>query len=132
MRTFNPLVLLVLLVAPSASTHAADLNGAWTIDPASCGQVFTKENNKLAFKQDADLSAGGLIVNGKQITGTFQKCTAKSFHDDGSDLKVIASCSDGVSVSDVAYDVKISGENKITLSSKKPVPVEMPYVRCQL
>jgi hypothetical protein len=28
--------------------------------------------------------------------------------------------------------VKISGENKITLSSKKPVPVEMPYVRCQL
>jgi hypothetical protein len=132
MRTFNPLVLLVLLVAPSASTHAADLNGAWTIDPASCGQVFTKENNKLAFKQDADLSAGGLIVNGKQITGTFQKCTVKSFHDDGSDLKVIASCSDGVSVSDVAYDVKISGENKITLSSKKPVPVEMPYVRCQL
>jgi len=132
MRTFNPLVLLVLLVAPSASTHAADLNGAWTIDPASCGQVFTKENNKLAFKQDADLSAGGLIVNGKQITGTFQKCTVKSFHDDGSDLKVIASCSDGVSVSDVAYDVKISGENKITLSSKKPVPVEMPYVRCQM
>ena len=132
MRTFNPLVLLVLLVAPSASTHAADLNGAWTIDPASCGQVFTKENNKLAFKQDADLSAGGLIVNGKQITGTFQKCTVKSLHDDGSDLKVIASCSDGVSVSDVAYDVKISGENKITLSSKKPVPVEMPYVRCQL
>jgi len=131
MRTFNPLVLLVLLVAPSASTHAADLNGAWTIDPASCGQVFTKENNKLAFKQDADLSAGGLIVNGKQITGTFQKCTVKSLHDDGSDLKVIASCSDGVSVSDVAYDVKIS-ENKMTLSSKKPVPVEMQYVRCRL
>jgi len=131
MRTFNPLVLLVLLVAPSASTHAADLNGAWTIDPASCGQVFTKENNKLAFKQDADLSAGGLIVNGKQITGTFQKCTVKSLHDDGSDLKVIASCSDGVSVSDVAYDVKIS-ENNLTLSSKKPVPVEMQYVRCRL
>ena len=132
MRTFNPLVLLVLLVAPSASTHAADLNGAWTIDPASCGQVFTKKNNKIAFAQDADLNAGGLIIQGKQITGTFQKCTVKSFHDDGSDLKVIASCSDGVSVSDVAYDVKISGENKITLSSKKPVPVEMPYVRCQL
>jgi len=131
MRTFNPLMLLVLLVTQSASTQAADLNGAWTIDTASCDQVFTKKNNKLAFKQDADLNAGGLIVNGKQITGTFQKCTVKSFHDDGSDLKVIASCSDGVSVSDVAYDVKIS-ENNMTLSSKKPVPVEMHYVRCQL
>ena len=65
------------------------------------------------------LIAGGLIVQGKQITGTFQKCTVKSLHDNGSDVKVIASCSDGVSVSDVAFDVKFSGENKITLSSKK-------------
>ena len=132
MRTLNPLVLLVLLVAQSASTQAGDLTGAWTINTASCSNVFTKENNKVVFKPDADLNAGGLIVQGKQITGTFQKCTVKSLHDDGSNVKVIASCSDGVSVSDVAYDVKFSGENNITLSSKEPVPVEMQYVRCPL
>ncbi len=132
MRALNPLVLSVLLVAQSTSTQAADLNGAWTIDTASCGQVFTKENNKLAFKPDADLHAGGLIVQGRQITGTFQKCTVKSMHDDGSNVKVVAACSDGVSVSDVTFDVKISGDNQITLSSKQPVPVEMQYVRCPL
>jgi hypothetical protein len=132
MRPFNPLVLLALLLTQSASTQAADLNGAWTDDASACSQIFTKENNKLAFKQDADLHAGGLIVQGKQITGTFQKCTVKSLHDDGANLQVIASCSDGVAVSDVAYDVKISGANSITLSSKKPVPVEMPYVRCSM
>jgi hypothetical protein len=132
MRTFNPLVLLVLLVTQSASTQAAELNGAWTVDGSACGQVFTKENNKLAFKQDADLHAGGLIVQGKQITGTFQKCTVKSLHDDGSNVKVIASCSDGITVSDVAFDVQISGENRMTLSSKEPVPVEMSYVRCSM
>ena len=132
MRTFDPLVLTVLLITQSTSTQAADLNGAWTIDTGSCAQVFTKKNNKIAFAQDADLNAGGLIIQGKQITGTFQKCTVKSFHDDGSDLKVIASCSDGVAVSDVEYDVKLSGENNMTLSSKKPVPVEMQYVRCKL
>ena len=132
MRAFNPLVLLVLLVTQSASTQAADLNGAWTDNASACSQVFTKENNKLAFKQDADLHAGGLIVEGKQITGTFQKCTVKSLHDDGSNVQVIASCSDGVAISDVAYDVKITGENSITLSSMKPVPVEMSYVRCSM
>src|SRR5215475_1845020 len=128
MRTSNLLVLLVLVVAPLASTRAADLNGAWTVDTAACGKVFTKENNKLAFKKDADLNAGGIIVQGKQITGTFQKCTVKSLHDDGSNLRVVAACSDGVAVSDVAFDVKMSGEDKMTLSSKQPVPVEMPYV----
>ena len=132
MRTFNPLVLLVLLVTQSGSTQAADLNGAWTLDASACGQVFTKENNKLAFKQDADLHAGGLIIQGKQITGTFQKCAVKSMHDDGSNVQVIASCSDGVTVSDVTFDVKISGENRITLSSKEPVPVEASYVRCSM
>jgi hypothetical protein len=132
MRAFNPLVLLALLVTQSASTQAGNLNGAWTADASACSQIFTKENNKLAFKQDADLHAGGLIVQGKQITGTFQKCTVKSLHDDGANVQVIASCSDGVAISDVPFDVKISGENSITLSSKEPVPVEMPYVRCSM
>ncbi|HJZ67963.1 MAG TPA: hypothetical protein VKF81_07575 [Blastocatellia bacterium] len=108
MRTINPLVLLTLLVMQSASTQAADMDGAWTIDASACGDVFTKENNKLAFKPDADLHAGGLIVQGKQITGTFQKCRVKSLHDDGPNMRVIASCSDGVAVSDVSFDVKIS------------------------
>ena len=131
MKNLNPLVLLLLLVTQS-STQAADLNGAWAVDAAACGNVFTKENNQLAFKRDADLNAGGLIVRGKQITGTFQKCTVKSVHDNGPNLKLIASCSDGVAISDVTYDLKISGENSITLSTKEPVPVEMPYVRCSM
>ena len=67
MRTFNPLVLLVLLVAQSASAEAADLNGAWTDDADACAKVFTKKNNKLAFTRDADLHAGGLIVQGRKI-----------------------------------------------------------------
>ena len=132
MRTFNILVLSIFLVTQSAPMQAADLTGAWTIDASACGQMFTKENNRLVFKKDADLHAGGFIVQGKQITGTFQKCTIKSFHDEGSNARVIASCSDGVAVSDVSFDLKISGENKITLSSKEPVPVEMPYVRCSM
>ena len=132
MRTFNPFALLVLLVAQSASTQAADLSGAWTVDASACGDIFTKENNKLAFKPDADLHAGGVIVQGKQITGTFQKCTVKSLRDDGANVQVTASCSDGVAVSDVTFDVKMSGENNFTLSSKAPVPVEMQYARCSL
>ncbi|OKO71657.1 hypothetical protein [Bradyrhizobium sp. AS23.2] len=132
MKTFNPLLSLILLVVQSASAQSADLNGAWTIDAAACGTIFTKEDNKLAFKKDADLNAGGLIVQGREITGTFQKCTVKSRHDDGPDVRVIASCSDGVAISDITFDVKPTGENKITLSSKGPVPMDMLYVRCPM
>ncbi|MEH2513510.1 hypothetical protein V1291_004864 [Nitrobacteraceae bacterium AZCC 1564] len=132
MKTFNPVVLLVLLATQSAATQAADLNGAWTVDASACDQMFTKDNNRLAFKKDADLHAGGMIVEGRRITGTFQKCTVKSLHNDGADVRVVAACSDGVAVSDVAFDVKITAEGKITLSSKEPVPVEMLYSRCSM
>jgi len=132
MRTFNPLVTLVLLVTQSASIQAADLNGAWTIDASACGQMFSKENNRIVFKKDADLHAGGLIVQGRQVTGTFEKCTVKSLRDDGPNMRIIASCSDGVSISEMAFDLTFSGENNITLSSKEPVPVQMPYVRCPM
>ncbi|WP_050403186.1 hypothetical protein [Bradyrhizobium embrapense] len=124
--------LFVLLVAPSGSTQAGNLDGAWAMDASTCNDIFTKVNNKLAFKQNADLHAGGLIVQGKQITGTFQKCTVKSMHDDGQNVRMVAACSDGIAISDVTFDVKLSGENTITLSSKEPVPVETPYVRCSM
>ncbi|MHC2253025.1 hypothetical protein ACVILK_002717 [Bradyrhizobium embrapense] len=124
--------LFVLLVAPSGSTQAGNLDGAWAMDASTCNDIFTKVNNKLAFKQNADLHAGGLIVQGKRITGTFQKCTVKSMHDDGQNVRMVAACSDGIAISDVTFDVKLSGENTITLSSKEPVPVETPYVRCSM
>ena len=132
MRIFNPLVTAILLVTQSASVQAADLNGAWSVDASACGQIFTRENNVLAFKKDADLHAGGLIVQGRQVTGTFEKCTVRSLRDDGPTMRLTASCSDGVSISDVTFDVTFSGENNITLSSKAPVPVQMPYVRCPM
>jgi hypothetical protein len=132
MKTVIPFVLLILILTQSVSTQATDLNGAWTIDASACAKIFTKHNDQLAFKQDADLNAGGLIVRGKQISGTFQKCTVKSMHENGSNLKVVASCSDGVAVSDLAFDLKFSGENSITLTSKEPVPMEMSYIRCAM
>jgi hypothetical protein len=132
MRRLNSLVLPILLAAQSTTTLAADLNGGWTLDSSACDQIFAKQNNKLVFKPDADLHAGGLIVDGKKIIGTFQKCSVKSLHDDGSNVQVTAACSDGVAVSDTTFDVKISGENKLTLSSKAPVAMEMQYVRCPL
>lgn len=132
MKTFNPLMLLLLIVAQSSLVQAADLNGAWSIDASACGAVFTKENNRIAFRKDADLNAGGLIVQGKQITGTFQKCTVKSLRDDGPSLQVVAACSDGVAISDVPFEVTMSADNKMTLNSKGPVPMSMTYFRCSM
>ena len=123
MRIFDPLLLLLLRVVQSASTQAADLNGGWALESSACDKVFTKENNKLAFKPDAESLRGRFDRRWKENKRHIsKKCIVKSLHDDGSNVQVIAACSDGVAVSDTKFDVKILGENKITLSSKEPVP----------
>src|SRR5262249_32057716 len=128
------LVLAVLLATASfaASTHAADINGAWASDASVCGKVFVKTNNRISFAPDAELYGGGFIVEGNRATGTFQKCSIKSRKDDGANVHLIAACSDGVMVSDRQLTVKLVGDNQITVSSAGPVNMENPYVRCPL
>src|SRR5262249_7004038 len=97
------LALLVLLaaVSPYPSAHAADISGAWASDPSVCSKVFVKTNNRISFAPDAELYGGGFIVEGNRATGTFQKCSIKSMKDDGTNVHLIAACSDGVMVSDL-------------------------------
>jgi len=128
------LALLVLLaaVSPYPSAHAADISGAWASDPSVCSKVFVKTNNRISFAPDAELYGGGFIVEGNRATGTFQKCSIKSMKDDGTNVHLIAACSDGVMVSDLQFTVKRVGEDRITVSSTGPVNMENPYVRCPL
>src|SRR5262245_15249670 len=110
----GPLVLLAS-VSFSASTPAADLNGAWASDASVCSKVFVKNNNRVSLTPDAELYGGGLIVEGTRATGAFQKCNIKSMKNEGADVHLIAACSDGVMVSDFRFTVKVVGKNRITV-----------------
>src|SRR5580704_6260497 len=111
--------LLVLVVTGpfTCPTRAADLSGAWATDASVCSKVFVKHNGIVDFAADAELFGGGLIIEGKRVTGTFQKCSIKSMKDEGADVRIVAACSTGVMVSDVQLTVKIVGNGQITLIS---------------
>jgi hypothetical protein len=136
MLTSNRLVpvFLAFLAAGSLSVpaYAADISGSWASDASVCSKVFVKQGAKISFATDAELYGGGLIIEGKRVTGSFQKCTIKSMHDEGAEIHLVASCSTGVMVQDVRIVVKITGENQMTLSSAAPVKMEVSYVRCTL
>ena len=130
---FAPTLLaLVATVLFPPSTHAADINGAWASDASVCSKVFVKSNNRISFTPDAELYGGGFLVEGGRATGTFQKCNIKSMKDEGTDVHLIAACSTGVEVSDLQFNVKVVGHDKITVSSSGSVNITTPYVRCPI
>jgi hypothetical protein len=73
----------------------------------------------------------GFIVEGNRAAGTFQKCNIKSMKSEGANVHLIAACSDGVMVSDLQINVKVVGDDRITVSSTGPVNMENSYVRCR-
>ena len=132
-NSFAPALLVLLAtVSFSPSTQAADITGAWASDASVCSKVFVKNNKRTSFAPDAELYGGGFIVEGNRATGTFQKCNIRSMKDDGATVHLIASCSDGVAVSNLQFTLKVIGDNQITVSSTGPVDMETPYVRCPL
>jgi len=126
------LLFLVATISFPPSTQAGDISGAWASDASVCSKVFVKNNNTVSITPDAELYGGGFIVEGNRVTGALQKCDIKSMKIDGADFHLIAAYSTGVIVSDFQYNVKIVGDNKITISSAGPANMETPYVRCPL
>jgi hypothetical protein len=130
---FAPVALALLTtISFTPWAWAVDLNGAWAQDHTVCRNVFVKRDNKVSFAPDAELYGSGLLIEGKQAMGSFQKCRVKSTRADGNILRIIAACSTGVMVSDTDVTVKVVDENNITLTLAGPDQVESPLVRCSM
>jgi hypothetical protein len=123
---------LLTTVFFAAWARATDLNGAWAQDHTVCSKVFVKGNNKTSFTPDAELYGSGLLIEGRQATGTFQKCRIKSSRTDGNILHILAACSTGVMVSDTEVTVKVVDDNNIALTLDGPDPIEHALVRCSM
>jgi hypothetical protein len=130
-RTAIAALLLSSVLAPFSS-HAADIDGAWANDASVCSKVFTKINNRISFTPDSELYGGGLIIEGKRASGSFQKCDIRSMKDDGANVRLIASCSTGVMTTDTQVTIKVIGKDQITFSVAGPVNTETPLVRCPM
>ena len=124
--------LLVGSVSVSLSAHADEIDGAWANDASVCSQVFTKTNNKVSFTPNSELYGGGLLIEGKRATGTFEKCNIKSIKRDGANVRVVASCSTGVMAEETEATIKIIDKDNITVSVAGPVNTETPFVRCPM
>jgi hypothetical protein len=88
--------------------------------------------NRPLVARNAELYGSGVLIEGKQATGSFQKCRIKSTRADGNVLHILAACSTGVMVSDTEVTVRVVDENNITLTLVGPDPIEHSLVRCSM
>jgi hypothetical protein len=126
------LVTISFIASMAFPALAADLQGAWATDTAYCSKVFVKIGGKISFTVEADLYGGGFIVEGNRVSGTFQKCSIKSMKDDGTAIHLAATCSDGITIQDGQFTVKLVGPDRMTLIFNGVESEENPFVRCRL
>jgi len=135
--TLRRLLVLSALVCPLSlafgpAARAADINGAWAHDKASCNQIYVKRNGQISFTEDADLHGTGFIIEANRIRGKLATCSIKKRKDDGSTVHLIATCSTDVAVETIQFSLKIDSDSQITRLYPGVPELDTPYQRCPL
>jgi hypothetical protein len=125
-------VLLLAAAALSASPASAfDLNGAWTIDPSSCGKVFRRQGKRIMLTSIADLYGGGFIIEGDRVRGKIVRCRIDSRKEDGPVIHLNVACTTEIATEQIAFDLKVVNDSTVS-KTFAGTDVAMDYHRCPM
>jgi hypothetical protein len=135
-RAIAPALIRALAIAwvfLGSPAFAADLNGAWATDAASCSKVFVKKGNLVSFQQDSDQYGGGFILEGDKVRGQMQACNIKVRKEDGSVIHILAACASDIMLSNVQLSARIVDDNTIRrFFPGMPDELSISYSRCSM
>ena len=124
-----PAIVSIVLGSPAG---AFELNGSWATATSACGQVFSKKDGAISFRQESDQYGGGFIVEGDRIRGQMQTCTVTRRKEEGGMIYVIAKCADDIMTSNVQFSAKIVDDNTIARVFPGMPEFTMSYSRCPM
>ena len=121
------LVGFLWFVPPS---HAIDLNGAWSSDPALCEKMFVKKGKQVVFAPLSDLYGSGFIIDGSRIRGKVARCTIKSRKEDGDTLLLSATCATIIAPQDLELSLKTVDDNTVARMIPGSTAMRVDFHRC--
>jgi len=122
--------LLAALLSFVAPSHAIDLDGLWSSDPALCDKIFMKKGKQVVFSPLSDLYGSGFIVEGNRIRGKVARCTIKSRKEDGDTLLVSATCSTIIAPQDLQFSLKTVDDNTVARLIPGSSALRVDFHRC--
>jgi hypothetical protein len=123
--------LLAGITVFGVQARAFELNGVWASNATLCDKMFSKTGKKVSFVPMSDLYGSGFIIEGNRIRGKAASCTIKSRKEDGSTVRLSASCSTNVAVEVMEFNLKIIDDD--TVSRAYPgIELQVDFYRCPL
>lgn len=129
-RSLGIPALLAGLLSFATPSHAIDLNGRWSSDPALCDKIFMKKGKQVVFSPLSDLYGSGFIVDGNRIRGKVARCTIKSRKEDGDTLLLSATCSTIISPEDLQFSLKTVDDNTVARLIPGSSALRVDFHRC--
>jgi hypothetical protein len=118
---------LLSFVAPS---HAIDLNGRWSSDPALCDKIFVKKGKQVVFSELSDLYGSGFIIEGNRIRGKVARCTIKSRKEEGDTLRLSATCATIIAPQDLELSLQTVDDNTVARLFPGSSAMRVDFHRC--
>jgi hypothetical protein len=122
--------ILIASFAFGQVAQAFNLNGAWATNKDVCAKVFEQRSGKTYLSREADFYGSGFVVDGRVLRGKMAMCRITSQKDDGSTVRLQASCATDVMVSSNKIDFKIVDGGKLIRVVPGMPEMDTPYYRC--
>lgn len=131
-RLVGAAIVLGSSVLSVAEARAIELTGAWATHADLCGQVFTKQDNRVVYAEFSEVFGSGLIIDGDRIKGRTGTCTIKSRKQEGNSLELSAACASSIMTQDLRFSLKIIDDNNFARSFPEIAGLSLNYTRCKL
>ena len=131
-RLLGAAVMLGSSVLSVTEARAIELTGAWATHADLCGQVFTKQDNRIVYTEFSEVFGSGLIIDGDRIRGRTGTCTIKSTKLEGSSLQLSAACASSIMTQNLRFSLKIIDDNNFSRSFPEIGAMSLNYTRCKL
>ena len=122
--------LLMGAVLVAFEAQAIDLNGVWASDAALCDKIFTKKGKQVTFGPLSDLYGSGFIIEGNRIRGKIARCTIKSRKEEGSTIRLSATCSTTIAAEQMEFSLKVIDDNTLGRVYPGVSAMQVDFHRC--
>ena len=131
-RIIGAAIMLGSTILSLAEAQAIELTGAWANHEDLCGQVFTKQDNRIVYAEFSEIFGSGLIIDGERIKGRSGTCTIKSRKQEGDRLELSAACASSIMTQDLRFSLKVIDDNNFSRSFPEIAGMSLNYTRCKL
>jgi hypothetical protein len=116
---------------PALAASLEQIQGAWGVNDVPCDEIFATKDGKATLATSFGQSAGGFIVNGRQVQAPNATCRMLSSKEKGDLFTFVLDCKEQIIFDTTQISVRLIDANTLVRTHADFPELDTQYRRCK-